>query len=363
LKILQLIDTLNPGGAERMAVNLANTFTEAGIENQLVVSRNQGDLGKLVQNKNSLFLLEKKKTTDWKAFRKFKKLVDEFNPTIVHAHGTSIYWGVALKVFRPKVKLIWHDHLGISEEVIKNNPRTELRWIATKIDFIITANESTRDYWIKSGLRSENLIQYLPNFPYLVTGKEEKPAVFTFLHLANYRSEKGQKVILEAVKILREKGFNFKVRMVGLAVDALWKSELENQAKLESLEDMVSIEGPVSDVGELLSMVHAGLVASDREGLPVSLLEYGLAALPVVSTRVGQCTEVLGNGDFGILVEPGDSQELAEGMEKMLSDSETAVKMGKSFQRHVENNFGSSQFMTGYRSILFLLSNIKMSSN
>lgn len=363
MKILQLIDTLNPGGAERMAVNLANTFTESGIANQLVVSRNQGDLGKLVQNQASLFLLEKKKATDLKAFRKLLKIVDQFKPTVLHAHGTSVYWGVALKVFRPKVKMIWHDHLGISEEVIKNNPRIELKWIASKIDFLITANESTRDYWVDLGLKSPSFIQYLPNFPYLVTPKIEKPEVFTFLHLANYRSEKGQKTIVEAVGLLRDKGVDFKVRLVGLAVDKNWKREVEEMVKLKALSNLISVEGPVSDVGELLSEVHAGLVASDREGLPVALLEYGLGSLPVVSTKVGQCQEVLGNGDFGILVAAGDAKAFANGMEKILADSENFAKMGESFQKQVKSNYGSHQFMKGYRDILFLLTKVNLSSN
>jgi glycosyltransferase involved in cell wall biosynthesis len=363
LKILQLIDTLNPGGAERMAVNLANTFSENNIENLLIVSRNQGDLGELVHNQLSLFLLGKKKTTDWKAFRQLLKLVDQFNPNVIHAHGTSIYWGVALKFFRRNVKLIWHDHLGISKEVIKNNPRQELKWFASKIDFIITANETTRDYWIKMGLKSPDLICFLPNFPLLKTQNTLKPTRFTFLHLANYRSEKGQKTIVEAVKLLMKKDRSFSVRMVGLAVDQVWKKEIEELVAIESLKDMISVEGPVSDVGRLLSEVHAGIIASDREGLPVALLEYGLAALPVVSTNVGQCPKVLGNGDFGILGAAGDSQGLADGMYQLLMKPSKATQLGEAFQKHVERNYGSQQFMSGYHDILFSITSVNLSRN
>ena len=346
-----------------MAVNLANLFTENGIENEIVVSRNHGDLGKLIRNQNSLFLLGKKKSTDWRAFRKLIKLVDGFKPDVLHAHGTSVYWGIVLKVLRPSIKMIWHDHLGISPGVVKNNPRNELKWMASKIDFIITANESTRGFWIDLRLKTENLIQYLPNFPYLVTEQREKPEIFTFLHLANYRTEKGQKNIVEAVKLLNDKNYIFKVRMIGLVVDSIWKKEVEEKIKLNSLTHLISVEGPVSNVAEVLSEVHAGLVASDREGLPVSLLEYGLAALPVVSTKVGQCSEVLGNGNLGILVEVGDAKAFAEGMENLLHDSRKGNSLGKSFQEHVKNNYGSSQFMRGYCEILYLLTNIKLSNN
>ena len=102
MRVLQLIDTLHPGGAERMAVNLANTFSELEIPHRLVVSRKHGDLGKLVHFQEGLTILEKKKTLDWKAFNKLLKIIDEFKPAVVHAHGTSVYWGVGVKFFSPQ---------------------------------------------------------------------------------------------------------------------------------------------------------------------------------------------------------------------------------------------------------------------
>lgn len=126
LKVLQLIDTLDTGGAERMAVNMANAFNDRKISNLLVVSRNNGTLDKLVEDQASIRLLGKRNTFDFRAFKKLIGILDEFKPDILHAHGTSVYWGVGVKLVRPWVHLLWHDHLGISEEVIQNNPRKEL---------------------------------------------------------------------------------------------------------------------------------------------------------------------------------------------------------------------------------------------
>ncbi|MDI1323118.1 MAG: glycosyltransferase family 4 protein [Algoriphagus sp.] len=355
IRILQLIDTLDPGGAERMAVNLANSFQERGVENLLVVSRSQGDLGKLVENQNSVRLLGKKKTVDQKAFRKLLNLIDEFKPHLIHAHGTSVYWAAGVKLFRWKIKIVWHDHLGISEDVILKNPRKELNFFAWLIDFIITANESTRDFWIKNRLKPTNSVQYLPNFPHLKVQIKPKPDVFTFLHLANFRTEKGQLNLLKASKILKQRGSKFKVRMVGQAVDKQWKQEVEKETEISDLSKFVSVEGAVSDVAGLLSEVHAGLVASDREGLPVALLEYGLASLPVISTKVGQCPEVLGNGEFGFVVDTSDFVGFADAMQELISNPGMGIELGKKFNLQVKENYGEHQFFSGYEDILHKL--------
>ena len=352
LKVLQLIDTLDTGGAERMAVNMANAFSEQRISNLLVVSRSYGKLQSLVNDPSSLRLLSKKNTLDWKSFRKLLAALDQFKPDILHAHGTSLYWAVAAKVLRPRFRLIWHDHLGISEDVIQNNPRKELKWMGSKIDFVLTANESTKDFWKEKGLIASDRIEYVANFPSLSVTQKEKPAIFTFLHLANYRNEKGQLNLLNAAGILHRKGLDFRLRMVGKEVDQAWKSQVMALRTELKLEEKISVEDSVEDVSTLLAEVHAGIVASDREGLPVSLLEYGLASLPVISTNVGQCPEVLVAGTFGRLVPAQDAGALAKEMEGFLINPNQAAELGARFRAHVELNYGPSHFMQAYSTIV-----------
>ncbi len=347
-----MIDSLEVGGAERMAVNLANTFTEQGIVNKLIVSRNDGPLTKLVRNQESVRILGKKSTFDIKAFRKLISEVKSFKPDIFHIHGTSIYWGVGLKFFFPKVKLIWHDHLGISPEVITENPRSELKWIGKNIDFIITANESTAEFWKEKRIIRDSSIKYLSNFPYLKIEEKVKTDTFTFLHLANYRSEKGQMNIVNACKILKDKGYSFQVRMVGQRVDKNWEEKVSSKIKDLDLNSDVALEGPSDNVAKVLTQVDAGLVASDREGLPVALLEYGLAGLPVISTNVGQCAEVLGKGDFGILVPVNNPEEMAKAMEHLISLPDKGVALGENLQIQVKNHYGELQFISEYQNVI-----------
>lgn len=355
VRIAQLIDSLDPGGAERMAINLANEFSERGIDHRLWISRHDGGLSPLVYEKHRLHFLNKKSTFDWRAFQNLLIQVDSFRPDLIHAHGTSVYWSIALKWFRPTLKLIWHDHLGISNEVITSNPRRELDWLARWIDFIVTANQSTEEYWKTREIITKEKIQYLPNFPHLFPIDKKENQTFTFLHLANYRPEKGQLLLLEAAGLMVKKGLVFKLRMVGKAVDHKWKTKILQVRSDLGLDSIVQLDGEVQDIAPVLADANAGLVASDREGLPVAILEYGLASLPVISTAVGQCPQVLGFGQFGVLVPPGNPDLFAIEMEKMLSNRNKSSELGNLFQDHVKSHYGSDHFFSPYLSILKLL--------
>jgi glycosyltransferase involved in cell wall biosynthesis len=83
-----------------------------------------------------------------------------------------------------------------------------------------------------------------------------------------------------------------------------------------------------------------GVLSSESEGLPVALLEYGLVGLPVVCTRVGQCAEVLDQGNAGILVPPKDADALAHAIISLLSNQEKAKVLGHQLQARI-NQFYS----------------------
>jgi len=91
-RILQIVDSLNLGGTERMSVNIFNGLSTDNVENILVVSRNIGPLYNFISDKSRIHFLNKKNFFDLVAFFRLVKLVYRFQPTLVHCHQTSIYW-------------------------------------------------------------------------------------------------------------------------------------------------------------------------------------------------------------------------------------------------------------------------------
>jgi glycosyltransferase involved in cell wall biosynthesis len=118
----------------------------------------------------------------------------------------------------------------------------------------------------------------------------------------------------------------------------------------------VSQLGSRSDVPDILRQVDIGILASASEGLPLSLLEYGLAGLPVVVTDVGQCSEVVDAGRAGLLVPPRDPESLAGAVGELLESPARRTALGNALRHHVDRRFGKqavlSQLCGIYHTIL-----------
>lgn len=117
----------------------------------------------------------------------------------------------------------------------------------------------------------------------------------------------------------------------------------------ELLEDLERWIRPIRGSFHLLGWradvetVYAGadvvLLTSDNEGAPLSLIEAGMAGIPVVSTRVGSVAEVVRDGDTGLLAAPR-VDELAAHVVRLLSDRALAHRMGRSARDWTTAAFG-----------------------
>jgi len=105
-------------------------------------------------------------------------------------------------------------------------------------------------------------------------------------------------------------------------------------------EDLpVTILGWQSDIERVLSSADMVVLTSDNEGTPLSLIQAGMAGLPVVTTNVGSVPEVVLNGVTGI-VTGLDVQEIADALEKLLNDKVLRTKLGAAAQEFTLSNFG-----------------------
>ena len=94
-----------------------------------------------------------------------------------------------------------------------------------------------------------------------------------------------------------------------------------------------------NDIPRLLRASDLFLLASDYEGLPVSLLEAMGAGLPSVSTRVGGVPEVVDEGVEGLMVSPEDRSQMAEAVLRLLAEADTRRDMGRAGLDRVNRQF------------------------
>jgi glycosyltransferase involved in cell wall biosynthesis len=122
-----------------------------------------------------------------------------------------------------------------------------------------------------------------------------------------------------------------------LANDGPERAAVERLAAELGVADRVRLLGYRDDVPELLSHAACLLLTSDYEGASLTVLEAMAAGVPVVATRVGGVEEALDGA--GVVVEPGDEDAVAAGLERVLGDPEAATRLGEAGRRRARERF------------------------
>ena len=156
--------------------------------------------------------------------------------------------------------------------------------------------------------------------------------------------KKGFSYLVEACSILRARGVKFRCEIVGGGV---LESDLKNQIKAHSLDDIVRMVGPMSQSDVKRKIREAALLAApcvhaedaDRDGLPTILLESMALGTPCISTPVTGIPEVLRHLDTGIMVAERDSEELADACATLLVDKSLADTLTRGARQLIEQRF------------------------
>ncbi len=151
--------------------------------------------------------------------------------------------------------------------------------------------------------------------------------------------QKGIATLLEAAALVRRERPGVRFLLVGpresegpLAV---------SQAELDRHVPYVRALGPRTDVPSLLGLADVFAFPTEyREGVPRALLEAGLAGLPIVATRMPGCSDVVRDGQTGLLVPPHSPRALAAAILRLLRERQEAQAMGSQAAALVRREFG-----------------------
>ena len=155
-----------------------------------------------------------------------------------------------------------------------------------------------------------------------------------FVCVGRLCEQKGQHLLVEAVALLKERGHDVRLRLVG---DGPMRAELEASAADRGVADRVAFTGNASAAavrGHLLA-ARAMVLPSFAEGLPVVLMEALAARRPVVTTYIAGIPELVDAG-CGWLVPAGSVEHLADAMADALAASpERLASLGAEGRRRV----------------------------
>ncbi|WP_232817852.1 glycosyltransferase family 4 protein [Winogradskyella tangerina] len=353
IRVLQIIDTLHTGGAERLAVNYANGLIKHNVESHLCATRAEGPLLNSINGNVNYLFLDRKSTFDLKAIFRLRAYVRSHKIDIIHAHASSFFIATLIKVVVPRVKLIWHDHYGNSE-YLDQRPIKVLKWCSSKFSQIFSVNK-TLESWAKKTLNCDR-VTYIKNFPVLKKSdsnltKLEGKTGKRILCLANLREQKNHIRLLEAFKLVKAKYPDWTLHCVGKDFKDDYSKLFFLNLKNHSLENHVYFYDTKTDILNILQQSTMAILPSKSEGLPLALLEYGLAGLPVICTDVGDCGKVISDETYGILLKEEKPDVIAEAISKFIEEDEFRINCGKNLNQKVLEEYSEEAILGDIKQI------------
>ncbi|XCF07759.1 glycosyltransferase [Tamlana crocina] len=340
MRILQLIDSLDAGGAERVAVNLANALVPKVEKSFLCTTRREGLLKESILSDVKYLFLKKKKTIDFSATQKLHRFIKKHRIQIIHAHSTSFFLATIVKFLNPKIVVVWHDHYGNSE-FLQNREDKVLKWCSKYFAHTFSVNRPLEN-WAKQKLKLKNVTN-LPNFAVADTklkltqlkGEDGKRIIC----LANLRPQKDHFTLIEAFDEVLKENPEWTLHCIGKDFKDDYSKSIQQKMKAYGVENSVFFYGSKPDVSHILSQCEIGVLSSKSEGLPIALLEYGLSSLAVVATKVGECGNVVLHEANGLLVTSSNSKELANAIRSCIQNQELRTIFASEFNKHVEGHY------------------------
>jgi glycosyltransferase involved in cell wall biosynthesis len=145
-------------------------------------------------------------------------------------------------------------------------------------------------------------------------------------------------VLLDACALLRDRGLQFRCVVVG---DGRCRDELEAQRRALGLEEHVTLAGAAeqADVVRWWQRASVAVLSSEREGMPVCLMEAAASGVPAVAPAVGGIPELVADGITGLLVPPADVAALASALERLLRRRDLARALGRAARARAAERF------------------------
>ena len=143
---------------------------------------------------------------------------------------------------------------------------------------------------------------------------------------ARLMKQKNQLMLLDAFSQIKKEFPDYTLTIYG---EGPFRNELEQKIKELALDDSVQLPGQVQNIFDCIADAELFVLSSDFEGMPNALIEAMCLGLPVISTKVSGATDVIQDGQNGLLTDVADTQQLAAAMRRMLTDFELRKNCAK----------------------------------
>ena len=272
--------------------------------------------------------------------REFSSIVQGFRPQILHAHFATEATAMAIELATDHgIPFTFTAH---GYDIHRKAP-TDFGARAVAAKAVVTVSQANADYIRQTFGVPASHIRVIPcgvdteRFqPGNANGlMSETPLIVC---VARQVAVKNLGLLLDACSLLAKRGTNFRCVLVG---DGPCRGELEQKCARLGLGKLVQMPG-ASEQAEVLKWwqrATIGVLTSDNEGMPVSLMEAAACGVPVAATAVGGVPELIVDGATGLLIPPNDPGALAVALQKLLTEPGLRARLGVAARQRAEQKF------------------------
>ena len=261
-----------------------------------------------------------------KCWNEFIEKAKEINADVYHAHEPQTAF-IGLKIKKQtNAKLIYDAHepwifsRSIKEWLLK-------KLTLSKLKNIISSNSITQQSLLKENLKLNTEVIYNCSPTFFNQHRKERNEVI-ICHEGALWFNRGLKLIVDALIILKTTTPNFKFRIIG-DVFGEEKKFLQEKIATNNLENNIEITGWLSynDVPKKIADCSIGIITNTNEkrntlaGPPNKLFNYITMGLAIVTVDLPATTTIINETNCGIILQKRDAQLLAKGIQNLLDNT------------------------------------------
>ena len=347
IRVLHIMSTITGGGVERRRLSLAKAFKGSNFQMKLAGTFKGGAIAEQIEE-NGVEIIEVGDFNGpfhWEKHRKIQKIIDDFQPHIIHG---AVYEGVTMAAINGLIKRV---PVVILEET--SDPQNR----SAKADFLLRIFSWTADRFIAI---APNVADYLRNTAKIspqkvitINNGVQIPRQVSEVEIQNLKNqyaitadhfivgtvgrlENEVKKFTDILEAIKQLGLpDLKLLIVGGGRD---EQLLKDKTRELGIEEQVIFTGYQYDTAPFYELMNVFCIASQREGFGLVAAEAMLHHLPVLATQVGGLQNVVVNGETGFLVPPNSPAKLAEKIHYFYHHPEAVTTMGEAgYQRAMEN--------------------------
>lgn len=353
MKLLIIIDSLGSGGAERSTAVLADYLHEHNLNFQILCldEKEIGVQQEMQEKGYSIQFLEQ--GSFMSQTREIAKIIEKGNFDLVH----SILFRSNLRTRFAK----FQTHFFHMESLV-NTTYSKERFADKKVnqyslkfykyldkvtarkgvDHFHSITYTVKDHYVKEiGLDPSKITVIPRGRKRLIQDYGERPSrkskKVQLINVGRHEFQKGQIFLLRAVKILKEKGYDFHLKIFGRNGNVT--NDLNKYISDHHLQEFVGLEGFSHNVPEFLLDADVFVFPSLYEGLGGALIEAQAAGLPVACNDIPVLHEVVKKDINAKFFDSHDPNTIAEALKFFMDNRESMAAYGRESLKNFEDNF------------------------